>query len=100
VQGSPARVVISGTGLYKPEHVISNAELVASYNAYANLQNALNAERIAAGEVEPLPAVQRRVHREGLGHPAALRAATRTACSTRAACGRALRAAAGRPALA
>jgi beta-ketodecanoyl-[acyl-carrier-protein] synthase len=49
------RVVISGTGLYKPEHVISNDELVASYNAYANLQNALNAERISAGEVEPLP---------------------------------------------
>ncbi|MCK6433365.1 MAG: beta-ketoacyl-ACP synthase III [Burkholderiaceae bacterium] len=49
------RVVISGTGLYKPEHVISNAELVASYNAYAALQNAQNADRIAAGEVEALP---------------------------------------------
>jgi beta-ketodecanoyl-[acyl-carrier-protein] synthase len=43
-------VVISGTGLYRPPHVISNAELVASYNAYADLQNARNAARIAAGE--------------------------------------------------
>lgn len=48
-------VVISGTGLYTPPHVITNAELVASYNAYAALQNERNAARIAAGEAEPLP---------------------------------------------
>ena len=47
-------VVISGTGLYQPPHVITNAELVASYNAYADLQNAKNAARIAAGELTPL----------------------------------------------
>ena len=43
-------VVISGTGLYQPPHVITNAELVASYNAYAELQNARHAVAIAAGE--------------------------------------------------
>ena len=43
-------VVISGTGLYQPPHVITTAELVASYNAYAELQNARHAVAIAAGE--------------------------------------------------
>lgn len=47
-------VVISGTGLYQPPHVITNAELVASYNAYAQLQNEKHAARIAAGEIEPM----------------------------------------------
>jgi beta-ketodecanoyl-[acyl-carrier-protein] synthase len=42
--------VITGTGLYRPPHVITNAELVASYNAYADLQNATHATAIAAGE--------------------------------------------------
>jgi beta-ketodecanoyl-[acyl-carrier-protein] synthase len=44
-------VVISGTGLYRPPHVITNAELVEAFNAYADLQNAKNASRIAAGEL-------------------------------------------------
>jgi beta-ketodecanoyl-[acyl-carrier-protein] synthase len=48
------RVVISGTGLFRPPHVITNAELVASYNAYAELQNQLHAAEIAAGTREPL----------------------------------------------
>ena len=43
-------VVISGTGLYRPPHVITNAELVASYNAYADLQNTKHAAAIASGE--------------------------------------------------
>ncbi len=47
-------VVISGTGLYQPPHIITNAELVQAYNAYADLQNNLNALRIAAGEVPAL----------------------------------------------
>lgn len=42
-------VVISGTGLYRPAHTISNAELVESFNRYADLQNAQHAEAIAAG---------------------------------------------------
>ena len=48
-------VVISGTGLYRPPHVITNAELVESFNAYAALHNARHAEAIAAGRMEPVP---------------------------------------------
>ncbi len=48
------RPVISATGLYTPEHSISNAELVASFNAYVARYNTDNAGRIAAGEIEPL----------------------------------------------
>ena len=44
-------VVISGSGLYRPPHVITNAELVQAFNAYADLQNARNAPRIDAGEL-------------------------------------------------
>jgi beta-ketodecanoyl-[acyl-carrier-protein] synthase len=49
------RVAISGTGLFTPSEIITNEELVASYNAYAEKQNALNAAAIEAGEKEPLP---------------------------------------------
>jgi beta-ketodecanoyl-[acyl-carrier-protein] synthase len=44
------QAVISGTGLYRPPHVITNAELVASFNAYVDLQNAKHAPAITAGE--------------------------------------------------
>jgi beta-ketodecanoyl-[acyl-carrier-protein] synthase len=47
-------VVISGTGLYTPPHVISNAELVESFNQYAKLYNERHADRIAAGETAAL----------------------------------------------
>jgi len=43
--------VISGTGLYRPPHVITNEELVVAFNAYADLQNAKNADAIARGEL-------------------------------------------------
>ncbi|MGB3806171.1 MAG: beta-ketoacyl-ACP synthase III [Erythrobacter sp.] len=49
-----ARPVISATGLFTPEHSISNAELVESFNAYADRFNKANAEAIAAGEVDAL----------------------------------------------
>ena len=49
-----ADVVISGTGLYQPPHVITNAELVEAFNAYAALQNEKHAALIAAGEMEPV----------------------------------------------
>ncbi|WP_374569259.1 beta-ketoacyl-ACP synthase III [Ideonella sp.] len=45
------RVVISGTGLYRPPHVITNTELVEAFNAYAALQNEKNAAAISAGEL-------------------------------------------------
>jgi len=44
-------VVISGTGLYRPPHIITNAELVQAFNAYADLRNTQHAARIAAGEL-------------------------------------------------
>ena len=47
-------VVISGTGLYAPPHIITNAELVASFNAFVALQNQRHAVAIASGEREPL----------------------------------------------
>ena len=50
----PTRVVISGTGLFQPAHVITNAELVASYNAYADLQNTQHAAQIVAGTRQAL----------------------------------------------
>ncbi len=49
MQNAASSVVISGTGLYQPPHVITNAELAASYNAYADLQNARHAAEIASG---------------------------------------------------
>lgn len=49
------RVVISGSGLWTPEQSVSNEELVACYNAYADKFNAENAEAIAAGDVEAKP---------------------------------------------
>jgi len=48
------RVVISGTGLYKPPHIITNAELVVAFNAYAEAFNQKHAARIEAGEVEAM----------------------------------------------
>jgi len=49
------RIVISGSGLWTPEQSISNEELVASYNAYADKFNTDNAAAIAAGEMEEKP---------------------------------------------
>ncbi|MFT7723861.1 MAG: beta-ketoacyl-ACP synthase III [Roseateles sp.] len=54
MQASLPAVVISGTGLYRPPHVITNAELVDAFNAYADRQNTLHADAIARGERQPL----------------------------------------------
>ena len=43
--------VISATGLFTPPESISNAELVASFNAYASAHNAAHAADIAAGTI-------------------------------------------------
>jgi beta-ketodecanoyl-[acyl-carrier-protein] synthase len=48
------QAVIAATGLYTPPNSLSNAELVATFNAYVERFNADNAEAIAAGEVEAL----------------------------------------------
>lgn len=46
--------VITGTGLYTPPHAIDNDALVASFNAWADSENARHATAIDAGEREPL----------------------------------------------
>ena len=43
---------ITGSGVFTPEKVITNAELVETFNAYADKWNAEHADAIAAGEVE------------------------------------------------
>ena len=43
---------ITGTGVFTPPETITNAELVAAFNAYADRFNARNARAIAAGEIE------------------------------------------------
>ncbi|WP_417673008.1 beta-ketoacyl-ACP synthase III [Pseudodonghicola sp.] len=45
---------ITGTGVFTPDEVITNAELVEAFNAYADRMNAANAAPIAAGEMEPM----------------------------------------------
>src|SRR5215470_11992978 len=46
------RPVISATGLYTPPHSISNAELVASLNAWTDKWNAEHRHDIEAGKLE------------------------------------------------
>ncbi|MEO1040022.1 MAG: beta-ketoacyl-ACP synthase III [Pseudomonadota bacterium] len=46
--------VIRSTGLWTPEHSISNAELVEAFNAYVERHNAEHADAIERGEVEAL----------------------------------------------
>lgn len=53
-------IVISGSGLWTPPNVITNAELVASYNAWAERYNAEHAAEIAAGTMEEKPASSER----------------------------------------
>lgn len=48
------RPVISSTGLFTPPESISNEELVDSFNRYVRQYNAVHADAIAAGEMEPL----------------------------------------------
>ena len=48
-------VAITGTGVFTPAQSITNDELVAAFNAYADKFNAEHAQEIAAGEVEAKP---------------------------------------------
>jgi len=45
---------ITGSGVFTPDEIITNAELVEAFNAYADRVNAENATTIAAGGMEPL----------------------------------------------
>ncbi|XOV80824.1 MAG: beta-ketoacyl-ACP synthase III [Aestuariibacter sp.] len=49
------QVVISGSGLWTPENTISNAELVESFNKYAEKFNQQHAQEIEAGTREAMP---------------------------------------------
>jgi beta-ketodecanoyl-[acyl-carrier-protein] synthase len=46
---------ITGSGVFTPERVITNDELVVAFNAYADRMNEKHADAIAAGEMEPVP---------------------------------------------
>ena len=46
--------VISATGLYTPEHSVSNDELVATFNQYVDQYNVINHAAIATGELTEL----------------------------------------------
>ncbi|MBV2359790.1 beta-ketoacyl-ACP synthase III [Thalassococcus sp. CAU 1522] len=45
---------ITGHGVFTPDQIITNDELVAAFNAYADLWNAEHAGAIAAGTAEPM----------------------------------------------
>lgn len=49
------RVCISSTGLYVPPYTISNAELVDTFNRFADLDNAAHAAEIAQGSRSAVP---------------------------------------------
>jgi beta-ketodecanoyl-[acyl-carrier-protein] synthase len=48
-------IVISGSGLWTPEHTVTNEELVDSYNAWAERYNTENAQAIEEGILEAKP---------------------------------------------
>lgn len=52
---SSSKIVISGSGVWTPPYSITNEELVASYNAYAEKFNTEHATEIEAGQIEELP---------------------------------------------
>jgi beta-ketodecanoyl-[acyl-carrier-protein] synthase len=51
---SSMRTAITGTGVWHPEHVITNAELCVAFNEFVRRENARRADEIAAGRFEPL----------------------------------------------
>ncbi|SHI65432.1 beta-ketodecanoyl-[acyl-carrier-protein] synthase [Shimia gijangensis] len=46
--------VITGTGVFTPDQIITNDELVEAFNAYADLMNLKNATAITAGDAVPI----------------------------------------------
>lgn len=49
------QIVISGVGIWTPEHSITNEELVDSYNAWVDAYNEENKQAIEAGNIEAKP---------------------------------------------
>jgi beta-ketodecanoyl-[acyl-carrier-protein] synthase len=54
-RNAPIAAVISGSGLWTPDHIVTNEELVDTYNAWAEEYNQTHAEAIAAGQKEAQP---------------------------------------------
>jgi beta-ketodecanoyl-[acyl-carrier-protein] synthase len=54
-KNSSPNIIISGSGLWTSSNIITNEELVKSYNAYAEKFNADHAADIAAGKIEEKP---------------------------------------------
>jgi beta-ketodecanoyl-[acyl-carrier-protein] synthase len=52
---SSPKIIISGSGVWTPSNVITNDELVASYNAYAEKFNTEHQDDIASGKIEEKP---------------------------------------------
>ncbi len=55
ITNSSRKIILSGSGLWTPSNVITNEELVASYNLYAETFNSDHAADIAAGKVDEKP---------------------------------------------
>ena len=55
IRKSSPHIVISGSGIWTPPNVITNEELVESYNTYAEKFNSKHAADIAAGKIEEKP---------------------------------------------
>ncbi len=55
MKASTATVVISGSGVWTPPNVITNTELVASYNAYVEKYNADHRSEITSGKIDEKP---------------------------------------------
>ena len=49
------QAAITGSGVFTPDQVITNDELVTAFNAYADRVNAENADAIASGAAQPIP---------------------------------------------
>ena len=47
-------IYIAGTGIWYPEDIITNDEIVSSFNSYVDKFNDMNQEMINAGTLEPL----------------------------------------------
>ena len=47
-------IVISGTGLFTPPHIITNEELVSAFNAFADDYNTSHRGEIERGDVQPM----------------------------------------------
>lgn len=47
-------IVISGTGLFTPPHIITNEELVLAFNSYVDAYNSRFGEEIRRGDLQPM----------------------------------------------